>query len=166
MNWGPRQIIGLVALIGFGSILVWDITTPKRDPFSVPGAMKLDDSTLPLPDAVPPAADAIAALPVDPLAIGPDDAKDDLYCSGLIYAAHRASADPTSPEAEARRNNVIALAEAGTGKLIAAGAADKTQSTAIADAHAAKAQSDFTNAAPRITLDACTARAAALVASP
>lgn len=175
MQLRPQQIVGLVAVIFFGGMLIWQLTQPKRDPFSVPGAMPLNTSaydekvikegfgpseTPPQVIAPPDAPAAPAATPIsDPLAVGSDDAKDDLYCSGVIFAAHRASADAVSADARKRRDRVIALAERGTGKLVAAGVADSTQTAAIADAHAEKAQQDYAAGTPRIPLNDCETRA-------
>jgi hypothetical protein len=154
MRLRPLQIVGLIAVVVFGGRLVWQLTEPKRDPFHLPGAIPMNVPAGPLP-AAPPAADL--------LAVGSDDAKDDLYCSGLIFAAHRASADTLSDdEAQKRRDHVIALASAGVQKLMAAKAAGATETAAIADAHTAKAAKDFAAGTPRITLESCQERAAAL----
>lgn len=167
MKLRPQQIVGLVAVIFFGSMLIWQLTQPKRDPFKVPGAVPLDTSAydervkneaLGTPPAtVPPAP----STPIsDPLNVGPDDAKDDLYCSGIIFAAHRANPDDiASPEAQKRRDRVIALADRGTTKLVSAGVADATQTAAIADAHSEKAMQDYAAGNPRIPLADCEARA-------
>lgn len=158
MRLRPLQIVGLIAVVVFGGRLIWQLTEPKRDPFHVPGAIPMSVPAAPLL-AEPPAA---GAADTDLLAVGSDGAKDDLYCSGLIFAAHRASADTLSDEAQKRRAHVIGLASAGVEKLIAAKAAGATETGAIADAHAAKAAEDFAAGTPRITLEACQQRAAAL----
>lgn len=173
MKLRPQQIVGLVAVIFFGSMLIWQLTQPKRDPFSVPGAIPLDTSAYdervkneafgtPPASIEPPSAGVTPTTPApisDPLNVGSDDAKDDLYCSGVIFAAHRASQDTLSAEAQKRRDRVIALAERGTSKLVAAGAADATQTAAIADAHSEKAMQDYAAGSPRIPLNDCEARA-------
>ncbi len=173
MRLRPLQIVGLVAVVLFGGRLVWQLTQPKPDPFHVPGAIPL--SVPGTPDAFAPAtpdtttsstasatSPAPAGVAADLLAVGSDDAKDDLYCSGLIFAAHRANADTLTAEAQTRRDQVIALASAGVEKLVAANAVAATETAAIADAHSAKAAEDFTAGTPRITLDACHHRAEAI----
>jgi hypothetical protein len=165
MRLRPLQIVGLLAVLGFGTKLVLLLTEPKHDPFHLPGALPISEPIQPRV-AEPPATTANATnpatTPADLLALGSDDAKDDLYCSGLIFAAHREGPDVVSDEAQERRANVVALASAGVEKLIAAKAADSSQTGAIADAHTAKATEDFAAGTPRITLDACEQRAAAL----
>jgi hypothetical protein len=162
MRLRPLQIVGLIAVVVFGGRLVWQLTEPKRDPFHLPGAIPMNVPAAPLPAAPPAAGVAGASTKSDLLAVGSNDAKDDLYCSGLIFAAHRASADTLSEEAQKRRAHVVALASAGVEKLIAAKAAGASETAAIADAHAAKAAEDFAAGTPRITLEVCQERAAAL----
>ena len=167
MKLRPQQIVGLVAVIFFGSMLIWQLTQPKRDPFSVPGAMPLntkayDEKVIQEgfgPGAVTPPPAAPSKSVEELAAIGSDDAKDDLYCSGLIFALTRFTEYTDPGEAQKQRDRVIALAERGTGKLIAAGDADKSQTAAIADAHSAKAMTDYGNGEPRIKLADCEARA-------
>jgi hypothetical protein len=102
-------------------------------------------------------------MPPAPLTIGSKDAQDDLYCSGLIYAVHKANAhDSQSQAADKRRADVIALAQAGIAKLKAEGAATDTTTALIADAHAAQASKDLDTASLRIPYETCVARADAL----
>lgn len=171
MRLRPLQIVGLVAVVFFGAKLVWLLTEPKRDPFHLPGAMPVSEPLTPrasAPDAADtsdPLAPAVIVPPPPPtnlLGLGPDDAKDDLYCSGLIFAANRAGTDTTSDEAQMRRDHVIGLANAGVAKLIEAKAADASETAAIADAHTARATEDLAAGTPRITLEACEQRAASL----
>jgi hypothetical protein len=170
MRLRPLQIVGLLAVVGFGIKLVMLLTEPKRDPFHLPGAMPLSapvEPALPEPPMIaPPVAEAPNPVPADLLSLGSDEAKDDLYCSGLIFAAHRVSPDTLSDAAQERRAQVVALASAGVEKLIAAKAADAIQTGAIADAHAAKAAEDFAAGTPRLTLEACEQRATVLPQQP
>lgn len=167
MRLRPLQIVGLLAVVGFGIKLVFLLTEPKRDPFDLPGAMPMSapiETSLPEPPA--PVTEAPNPAPADLLGLGPDEAKDDLYCSGMIFAAHRESADTLSDDAQKRRARVVALASAGVEKLIAAKAADATQTAAIADAHAAKAAEDIATGTPRLTVEACEQRASAQKPAP
>jgi hypothetical protein len=172
MKLRPHQYVGIAAVIFFGGMLIWQLTQPKRDPFSVPGAMPLntkayDEKVLQEgfgpgavdPPALAPPPPPSSASTAELISIGSDDAKDDLYCSGLIYAAYSVSKDRETPEAQKQRDRVIVLAERGTGKLIAAGTADASQTGPIADAHSTRAMTDYSNGTPRIPLADCEARA-------
>ena len=150
MRLRPPQAAGLVAVIAFGGILAWTLMAPRPDPFAVPGTIKLNDAALQTP------------APSDPLALGPQDAKDDLYCTGVLSAALDNVADRMSPEAATLRTQIVALAGAGVAKLIAAGAATPDTTAAISDAHAAQAKQDIAAGIPRLTLEACSSRAKAL----
>jgi len=69
VNLRPTQIVGQVAIVVFGGILVWTLVKPEP----VPGTMPITDAiatTTPEAPAAPPSA------PSDPLAIGSDEAKD------------------------------------------------------------------------------------------
>ncbi|MDP3738407.1 MAG: hypothetical protein Q8R02_13515 [Hyphomonadaceae bacterium] len=164
MKLRPLQIVGLVGLVVFGSILVFTLTKPRPDPFTVPGAMPLSDALPPPAEYMkPPPLDLATTPPANPMEVGSQDAKDDLYCSGVVFAVHQSSKDDiASPEADKRRSAVIALAVAGTGKLKAEGVATDLTTGSIADAHSEKALADITSNVPRITFDACMGRAAAL----
>jgi hypothetical protein len=147
MRLRPPQAAGLVAVIAFGAILGWTLMAPKPDPFTVPGAVKLNDAapqTLPLMPPLP---------TVDPLA------EDDLYCTGVLSAALDKIADRMSPEAATLRTQIRALAEAGVAKLGAAGYATPD---ATSDALAAQAKQDIAAGTPRLTLEACMTHVKAL----
>jgi hypothetical protein len=164
MKFGPRQFIGLAAIIVFGGILVFNFTKPKRDPMVLPSGVDLRD--LPSPGGATPQPEQMTVhIAEDPLTIGSDDAKDDLYCSGIIFTAHKATGDIASPAAQSRRDAVIALADAGVAKLIAEGAATKDTTASVADAQANLAETDSKAATPRISLADCTARADVLKAA-
>ncbi len=159
----PLQWVGVAAIAFFGGKLVYDLTRPEPDPFLLPGAMPMSDTLaasdpveLPIPPL--PEIPVVIPPPLDPLIVGSDAARDDLYCSGIIFAAHRASGDEFSPEAQARRDRVIALAEAGVAKLLSEGAAQTGETAAIADAHSTRALDDFAVGTPRISVEECEAR--------
>lgn len=104
--------------------------------------------------------------PADPLAVGSQEAKDDLYCAGVIFAANPSPDSALNPTDEAVLRKAqalgIMLAEAGINKLVIEKAAHATHSALISDAYAAAAAKDFDANTPRISLDACNARAKAL----
>ena len=113
----------------------------------------------PLPPGAPP-------LPDDLLAIGSQEAHDDLYCSALIYEENPDVSDALAPVDEALLRKAQALGfvigEAGINKLIAEKAAHATHARAIADAYAAQVEKDMRAKSVRISLDACNKRAAAV----
>jgi hypothetical protein len=160
MTFGPRQFVGLAAIVVFGGILAFNLTRPKPETFKVPGAVPLADVpvTSPLPGQM------TVHIAEDPLTVGSDAAKDDLYCSGILFTGHKATGDIASPQARSRRNAVIVLAEAGVARLIAEGAATPEATAAIADAQANRAEADTRAGTPRLSPADCNARAAALIA--
>jgi hypothetical protein len=164
MTLRPTQIIGLVAIVVFGGILVFTLTRPKPDPFTVPGAMPMSDALPPPADYMKPATpDPTIVPPTNPMEAGSQEAKDDLYCSGVVFAVHQSSKDDiASPDADKRRSAIIALAVAGTDKLKVEGVATDLTTGAIADAHSEKALADINAGVPRLSFDACMARAATL----
>jgi hypothetical protein len=104
--------------------------------------------------------------PADPLAVGSQDAKDDLYCAGVIFAENPSPPNALNPTDEAvlRKAQMlgIALAESGVNKLVVQKAAHATHSALISDAYAIQAARDREAGKTRISLDDCTARAKAL----
>ena len=101
----------------------------------------------------------------DPLAVGSQDAKDDLYCSNVIFATY-APGEVLSPTDEAVRmkNEAMGMtiAQAGADKLMAQGVARVTQLGAISDAYADEVAKDIKAGKPRLSLETCMKRAAAL----
>ena len=104
--------------------------------------------------------------PADPLAIGTQDAKDDLYCSGVILASYPTPDDALSPTEQAilvrTQNYGIDLGDVGVNKLIAEKLAHATHVAIISDAYIAKAAADIAAKKVRIPLETCLARAQAL----
>jgi hypothetical protein len=159
VNLHPRQIIGIIAIVVFGGILVWTLLKPKPDRFSLPGAIPMTD----LPSAQKAPAAPVSATPSDPLAVGSDEAKDDLYCAGVILAVYAANGGSGAAlNVAPLRTQADRLHEAGVGKLTAEGV-DEMEAAFAANAQSEKARVDVvTSYTPRITLEACQARAAAL----
>jgi len=131
-----------------------------------------DNATAPTAEAAPPAKPATSAPitppppPADPLAVGSQDAKDDLYCAGIIYAANPSPPSALNPTDEAVLRKAqalgIILGESGINKLVIQKAAHATHGALIADAYAVQAARDLAAGKPRISLDDCNARAKAL----
>ena len=123
-------------------------------------------------EAAPPAKPQASAPitppppPADPLAVGSQDAKDDLYCAGVIYAANPSPPSALNPTDEAVLRKAqalgIILGESGINKLVIQKAAHATHGALIADAYAIQAARDLAAGKPRISLDDCNARAKAL----
>ena len=102
----------------------------------------------------------------NPLLIGSQDAKDDLYCSGVIFNRYAPSGDALSPTEEAvrMRNEGMGMiiAQQGADKLMAEGVARVTQLGDISDAYSDKTAKDIRAGQPRISLEACMKRAEAV----
>jgi hypothetical protein len=159
MKFGPRQFVGLSVLVVYCGILGWSLFKPRHDPRPPPAVAASSVGTSADPGVTVQFAE-------DPLTIGSTDAKDDLYCSGLIFAAYRAGDPAATLETQTRRDYVLALADSGVARLLADHAAEKSETAGIADAQANAAEADFVAKAPRIALAACIARAASAVQQP
>jgi hypothetical protein len=108
--------------------------------------------------------EAPAPQPVaDPLSAGSQSAKDDLYCAGVILAAHPQPLESVVPVESAiimrAENRALALSIAGTGKLIDEKITTAPQAGVFADAHAEVAVKDSIARKTRIPLEDCEKRA-------
>lgn len=116
-------------------------------------------STPALPPGVPP-------LPQDLMAAGSQQARDELYCSSLIYAENPDLSDALAPvdEAQLRKRQALGfiIGEAGINRMVTEKAIHATHARAIADAYATQVDKDLKANAPRISLDECNARARAI----
>ncbi len=114
----------------------------------------------------PAAPEAPPPPPADPLAVGPQEAKDMLYCAALIFAAHPQPASAQSPIEEARRmkaeNLALAIGDEGVNALVLGKYVHATHAGVLFDAYARQAAIDMQAGAPRIPVDDCLARAEAL----
>ena len=113
----------------------------------------------PQPAGVPP-------LPNDLLAVGSQEARDDLYCSAVIYAENPDLSDALAPVDEALLRKAQALGfiigEAGINKMVEAKAIHATQARALSEAYAGQVEKDMRAKTLRIPLAACNTRAAAV----
>ncbi|MBU6319911.1 MAG: hypothetical protein KGS00_09670 [Alphaproteobacteria bacterium] len=104
--------------------------------------------------------------PSDPLSIGSQSAKDDLYCGGLILAAYPVPTSAMSPTDEARliknQNLGVSLADTGIDKLIAEGVAHATHAGVISEAYTTVAAADLEAGVSRISMDDCIRRGEAI----
>lgn len=113
----------------------------------------------PQPSGIPP-------LPADVLSIGSQEGRDALYCSALIYHENPDLSDALAPVDEAllRKAQTLGfvIGEFGINKLVSEKAVHATQARAVSDAYAAQVEKDLKAKTPRISLDDCNKRAAAI----
>jgi hypothetical protein len=171
MKLRTTQIIGLVAIVVFGGIMAWTLMKPKRDPMILPSGVNLrglpsPSALITQPDISTIVPDLMAVAVADPMTLGSQEARDDLYCSGVVFAIRNDSGDPLSAEAQRMRDLVILLAEAGVKKLVAEGVATLATTAPIADAHSAAARADHEAGTLRIPVEACLARGEAADTPP
>ena len=118
----------------------------------------------PAPEA--PQTPGVPAPPANPLAVGSQEAKDDLYCSAMIYIENPDVSDALAPVDEAllRKAQTLGflIGEAGINKIVAEKAAHATHARIISDAYAAQVEKDIKAKKPRISLDEGNKRATAL----
>lgn len=112
------------------------------------------------------AANAPPPPPADPLAGGSQGAKDDMYCSALIYNFNPDVSDALAPVDEALLRKAQTLGfivgESGINKLVEEKVIHATHARTVAEAYAAQVDKDLAADKPRISLDDCNARAAAV----
>jgi len=129
-------------------------------------AVESHDAALTGPAPEVPQPPVIPPPPADPLAVGSQEARDDLYCSALIYAENPDVSDALAPVEEAllRKAQMLGflIGEAGINKLVSEKAAHATHARVISDAYAEQVEKDTKAKKLRISLDDCNARAAAL----
>ena len=138
----------------------------KTAPKSLPPATVTPPKIVAAPGALPePSASLPKTLP-NALDIGSQDAKDDLYCSGVIFNRYAPTSDALSPTEEAirMRNQGVGMiiAQHGADMLMAEGVARVTQLGEIADAYGEKTAKDIRAGNTRIGLESCIKRAEAL----
>ena len=133
---------------------------------SAPAPEAASDAKLAGPAPEAPQAPTVPAPPADPLAVGSQEAKDDLYCSAMIYIENPDVSDALAPVDEAllRKAQTLGflIGEAGINKIVAEKAAHATHARIISDAYAAQVEKDIKAKKPRIPLDECNKRATAL----
>ena len=176
----PRQLIGLVAIVVFGGIMLMSLTQPgEREimqqrlagmpSISVPTEIPaLPPVTLPAFTASSSATGGAGEKAISELSgfdydnLGSQAAKDDLYCAGVLRAEFEAI------KADAHPDRISILLRDGQA-LDAAGIARLKSEKAIEDAGAGasvawgdKAAKDHAANALRIPVAACTQRATAL----
>ncbi|MEQ1753399.1 MAG: hypothetical protein ABL973_04635 [Micropepsaceae bacterium] len=161
MRLNGRRLVGLLAIVVFGGILISNFLPSAHDTPRGPAAVLLEHPVTPSPVTSPTPAPVPDTTPIaDPLSVGSQEAQDDLYCSGLIFAKHLETGDILSDDSRKRREQIVALAKSGYTRLVAERAVPATKISDIADAHTAQAQRDYAAGTPRIALEKCLERAA------
>ena len=182
MKLKPRQIIGLVAIVLFGGVLISQLTQPtereimERRLASLPQMPSPDEAPLgaahpppPAPAAAPrpdPASDPGAApgIPIEPddSMPGSQEAKDNLYCWAVLNAEFdvRIKTDPgkAMPLLDAAKR----LEAAGVAKLEAEGVTNRDNWASLTVSYAEKARADYRRNALRIPVATCSERASDL----
>ena len=134
------------------------IVSPPPGSLQLPSRSGASSAPAPVASSAPP--------PADPLAVGSQEARDDLYCSALIYAENPDVSDALAPVEEAllRKAQMLGflIGEAGINKLVSEKAAHATHARVISDAYAEQVEKDTKAKKLRISLDDCNARAATL----
>lgn len=136
------------------------------DPEAGPLQVEAAAASAPAPEAAPPPAEGIPLPAGDLLALGSVGARDDLYCSAVIYNANPEVSDALAPVDEAllRKAQMMGfiIGEAGINRLISEGAAHATHARAIAEAYAVQVARDARSGSLRLSADTCMARAQAI----
>lgn len=161
--FGPGRIAVMAAALALGACGSSQVEAPAA-PSTV--ATMTDTAAAPAPPAgyeLPPGVPPLAS---DLLAIGSQDARDDLYCSAVIYDANPEVSDALAPVDEAllRKAQMMAfvVGEAGINRLMEEKAAHATHARAIADAYAVQVEKDAQANTLRISADDCLKRAQAV----
>jgi len=134
-----------------------------RETTPAPAAVASAEPAPPSPPSLPP---GVPPLPTDLMGAGSQQARDELYCSALIYAENPDLSDALAPvdEAQLRKRQALGfiIGESGINRMVTEKAIHATQARAIADAYATQVDKDLKAKAPRISLDACNTRARAI----
>lgn len=171
-------IIGALALFGACSQGGGGGPAPVESPLRAgAGAPDAGASLTSQEQAAPPAesgvpgqaANLIPPPPEHPLQVGSQDAREDMYCSALIYAENPDVSDALAPVDEALLRKAQALGfiigESGINKLVAQKAIHATHARILADAYAAEVEKDLRAKKLRLSLEACNKRAEAIPAA-
>jgi hypothetical protein len=156
-NLTRTQWLGLAAVILFGGRLVL-MLTEKKDPDVLPSGVRLSDLPSPPEMKIP---DTLSA-PAEPLKVGSQEARDMLYCSGVISAEDKARPNAPMEESLPRLTAALALANAGRAKLEAEGATQGFVTITVDTAWGEKASEDYKAGKLAISLKACMKMAKAL----
>jgi hypothetical protein len=155
------QWLGLGVIIVFGGRMVLMLLEGPRDPDVLPSGVRLSD--LPSPSDI--VSDPFVP-PAEPLKAGSQEARDMLYCSGVISAESKAKPDAPMEESLPRLTAALALANAGRAKLEAEGAVQGFGAISVDMAWGEKAASDYADGKLAVSLSDCMKKAGALPPPP
>jgi hypothetical protein len=151
------QWLGLAVVIVFGGRLAL-MLTEKKDPDVLPSGVRISDlpslGDIKMPD--------VLTAPEKPLEVGSQEARDMLYCSGVISAENKAKPDAPMEVALPRLTAALALANAGRAKLEAEGAVQGFATISVDTAWGQKAGEDYQAGKLAIPLADCIKKAEAL----
>lgn len=153
-------------MLGGIALLCAACGSQQRDPAASPVLAEQAITEQPAPVSGPQLPPGAPPLPADLLGVGSQDARDALYCSALIYYENPDLSDALAPVDEAllRKAQTLGfiIGEFGINRLVEEKAVHATHARAIADAYAAQVEQDMAAKTPRIALDTCNKRAAAI----
>lgn len=153
------SLAGLAACGGCSQVDAPVVATQAATPAAVEPAPQTTPRGYQLPPGAPP-------LPADLLAVGSQEARDDLYCSALIYNYNPDVSDALAPVDEAllRKAQMLGfiIGEVGINRLVDEKAIHATHARAIAETYADQVDKDVAANATRLTIEACEARAKAV----
>lgn len=183
MKLKPTQILGAVAIVVFGGGMAWRMTQPSEREIMEKRIASLPRIDVPAPEFPMPdlsstnvtvtaptsvlGADVSTTTPSAPekdyTLLGSQDARDDLYCGGVVSAEFDAKIktdhpDKVAPLIDMQKN----LESAGIKKLRAEGVSKDNDWAFFTNAFVEKAKADYAAGALRIPVAACVARAAPL----
>jgi hypothetical protein len=182
MKLKPTQIVGLIAIVVFGGGMVFRMTQPsereimERRLASLP-RVSAPEIEFPMPDlspsigtVAPPASvvgtnPAAPASPVEPdyTAMGSQEAKDDLYCSGVLGAEFDRKIKTEHPD---KVVGLMAMQKsldtAGIARLRTEGISKGEDWAFFTLAYDAKGEADYATGALRIPVATCIERASKL----
>ena len=186
MKFKPTQMIGAVAIIVFGGGMAWRMTQPSEREIMEKRLASLPRIEIPAPEFPMPdlsstnitvtapttvlGTDVSTPPPATPekdyTVLGSQDARDDLYCGGVVGAEFDAKIktdhpDKVAPLIELQKN----LQSAGIKKLRAEGVSKGEDWAFFTLAFVDKAEADYAAGTLRIPVAACVTRAAPLPAS-
>lgn len=145
---GVSMAVLLLAACGQASEKPTATPTPTADP-----------GVSAIPTGTPVAPPALA----DPLTLGSKDAKDDLYCSGVILAGHPGSIDSATPQDAAvlmqASDRAGVLSIRGAGRVVDEGHAKANNMGQLMDAWLEAAMADAKAKKTKISLKDCEDRA-------
>lgn len=185
MKLKPTQMIGAVAIVVFGGGMIFRMTQPSEREIMEKRLASLPRIEVPAPEFPMPdlssinttvtapesvlgsAASATPSAPTEPekdyTLLGSQEARDDLYCGGVVSAEFDAKIKTDHPDKVAPLIEVQKkLESAGVRRLRAEGVSKDNDWAFFTNAHNDKARADYAGGAIRIPVATCLERASKL----